>query len=66
MAKRQTVEQSFTSMAANMAVSPETAEPPDKPIILLKRIGRTTYQVAVHFSATRKETMRQNIPSDSE
>ena len=50
-------ERAFAEMASNNAITPETATPPDKPVIMLKRIGTTTYQVAVHFSTTSKETI---------
>ena len=32
-----------------------------RPVTMLKRIGSTTYEVAVHFSATSKETMNDKI-----
>ena len=54
-------EQLFTEIASNNAVPPEKISPPDKPIIMMKRIGSTTYQVAVHFSETSHETMSDKI-----
>lgn len=33
----------------------------DKPLLLTKRIGSTTYKVSVHFSQTSKETMGDKI-----
>ena len=33
----------------------------DKPLLLTKRIGFTTYKVSVHFSQTSKETMGDKI-----
>ena len=50
-------ERAFAEMATAAGITPETATPPDKPVIMLKRIGTTTYQVAVHFSTTSKETI---------
>ena len=32
-----------------------------EPVILLKRIGSTTYKVSVRFSETSKETMQDKI-----
>ena len=34
---------------------------PTGPVIMLKRIGSTTYEVAIHFSATSKETVTDKI-----
>ena len=56
-----TPEQLFTEITANNAVTPEAVSLPDKPIIMLKRIGSTTYQVAVHFSRTNRETMNDKV-----
>ena len=56
-----TPEQLFTEITANNAVAPEAVSPPDKPVIMLKRIGSTTYQVAVHFSTTSHETMNDKV-----
>ena len=53
-------EQLFTEIATNNAVPPEKISP-DKPVIMMKRIGSTTYQVAVHFSETSHETMSDKI-----
>jgi hypothetical protein len=39
----------------------EVKTPPTSPRILTKRIGGTTFQVAVHFSTTSKETMSDKI-----
>ena len=33
----------------------------DKPLLLTKRIGSTTYKVSVHFSQTSKEPMGDKI-----
>jgi len=33
----------------------------DEPLILLKRIGSTTFKVSVHFSKTSKETMEDKV-----
>jgi hypothetical protein len=54
-------EQIFTELAAKTACEPETAAPPDKPVIMLKRIGGTTYEVAVHFSKTSRENISGKI-----
>ena len=56
-----TPEQLFADIAVNHATPPETVSPPDKPVIMLKRIGSTTYQVAVHFSKTSSETMNDKV-----
>ena len=56
-----TPEQLFIDITANDAVNPETISPPDQPVIMLKRIGSTTYQVAVHFSETSRETMNDKV-----
>ena len=61
MNKHLTSEQSFAEIAAHAAVIPETASQTDKPVIMLKRIGSTTYQVAVHFSKTSSENMNDKI-----
>ena len=34
---------------------------PDKPTVMQKRIGSTTYQVSVHFSKTSTETIGDKI-----
>ena len=54
-------EQLFNEIAINTAVPPEKISPPDKPVIMMKHIGSTTYQVAVHFSKTSHETMSDKI-----
>jgi hypothetical protein len=59
--KNLTAEQQFTDTAAVNVPAPETVTPPDKPATMLKRIGGTTYQVAVYFSKTSKETMNDKI-----
>ena len=56
-----TPEQLFMDITANNAVDPEIISPPDKPVIMLKRIGSTTYQVMVHFSQTSGETMNDKV-----
>ena len=56
-----TPEQLFADIAVTNAAPPETVSPPDKPVIMLKRIGSTTYQVAVHFSKTSHETMNDKV-----
>jgi hypothetical protein len=66
-----TAEQTFSALAATQVAwpsstrsvrpgtgaTPETATPQDKPVIMLKRIGTTTYQVSVFTSNTSKETI---------
>jgi len=59
--KNNTPEQSFSEIAAFSAVSPDKSTPPDKPVIMLRRIGSTTYKIAVHFSQTSKETVSDKI-----
>ena len=39
----------------------ETTATKDKAPDLVKRIGKTTYRVRVHFSTTSKETMSDKI-----
>jgi len=56
-----TPEQTFSAMAANTGTSPETATPQDKPVVMLKRIGTTIYQVSVFTSGTSKETISDKI-----
>jgi len=57
---RQT-EKSFSEITAVNTVSPENITPPDKPVVMLKRIGSTTYKINIHFSKTSKETMHDKI-----
>ena len=40
-----------------ISIAPEEPKQPD----LVKRIGKTTYKVNVHFSTTSKETMSDKI-----
>ena len=54
-------EQSFTHRAETTVLTPESTSRPDKPVILLKRIGNTTFKIAVHFSQTSNETMSDKI-----
>jgi len=54
-------EQSFSAIAAGNAANPEAVSPPDEPVYMLKRIGTTTYKVAVHFSSGTKETANDKI-----
>ena len=61
MNKNLSAEQSFSAIAADVAANPETAAPPDEPVYMLKRIGTTTYKVAVHFSSDTKETANDKI-----
>lgn len=39
----------------------KTPNAPARPVTMLKRIGSTTYEVAIHFSATSKETVNDKI-----
>jgi hypothetical protein len=56
-----TPEQTFYAMAAITGATPETATPPDKPVIMLKRIGTTIYQVSVFTSNTSRETINDKV-----
>ena len=44
----------------NMNISEEALEPNGQ-AALVKRIGKTTYRVRVHFSTTNHETMNDKI-----
>lgn len=61
MKKKSEAEQAFTKIATSRAATPETMTPPDKPVYMLKRIGSTTYKVAVHFRTDTKETAGDKI-----
>ncbi|MGL5514512.1 MAG: transposon-encoded TnpW family protein [Sporomusa sp.] len=61
MSKNLSAEKSFSAIAANMAANPEATAPPNQPVYMLKRIGSTTYKVAVHFSSDTKETASDKI-----
>ncbi|MDL2232384.1 transposon-encoded TnpW family protein [Ruminococcaceae bacterium OttesenSCG-928-L11] len=41
--------------------TPHAAAGQSQPTVMLKRIGSTTYRVAVHFSQTGSETMNDKI-----
>ena len=56
-----TPEQTFTAMAAITGTTPEAATPPDKPVVMLKRIGTTVYQVSVYTSNTSRETLTDKV-----
>ena len=56
-----TPEQTFSAMATATGTTPETATPPDKPVVMLKRIGTTVYQVSVFTSTTSKETISDKV-----
>ena len=56
-----TPEQTFTAMASTTGTSPETATQQDKPVVMLKRIGTTVYQVSVFTSSTSKETISDKV-----
>ena len=56
-----TPEQTFSAMAATTGTTPETATLPDKPVIMLKRIGSTIYQVSVFTSNTSRETISDKV-----
>ncbi len=51
--------------AINNAATPERVVPlvsqEDERPTLLKKIGKTTYRVTIHFSATSRETMSDKI-----
>ena len=49
-----------TNCAATAATSPLTAQGTQQPV-MVKRIGKTTYRVKLHFSETSKETMTDKI-----
>lgn len=61
MKKNLSAEQAFQEIAASIATAPEAVTPPDKPVYMLKRIGSTTYKVAVHFSTDTNETAGDKI-----
>ena len=61
MNKNPNAEQSFTEIAAGRATSPEVVSPPDMPVYMLKRIGSTTYKVAVHFNQSTTQTANDKI-----
>jgi hypothetical protein len=54
-------EQLFSELAASVGTTPETAASPDKPVVMLKRIGTTTYQVSVFVSNTSRETISDKV-----
>ena len=41
--------------------TPATASPLAAPPVMIKKIGKTTYRVKIHFSETSKETMSDKI-----
>ena len=47
--------------AEDNAAKKQGGETQAEPHVLLKRIGSTTYRVAVHFSADSKETLENKI-----
>lgn len=61
MKKNLSAEQAFQEIAVSKAAVPESVTPPDKPVYMLKRIGTTTYKVAVHFSTNTNETAGDKI-----
>jgi hypothetical protein len=61
MKKKQSAERTFSAMAAVMAANPKTGAPPNKLVYMLKRIGSTTYKVAVHFPPDAEETAADKI-----
>ena len=65
-AQTPTAGQTFSNIATSTTPAPkspilETLPSPDKPITMLKRIGITTYQIAVHFSNTSRETISDKV-----
>lgn len=61
MKKKLSAEQTFSAIAADVAANPKTGTPPNKPVYMLKRLGSTTYRVAVHFNPDAKETAGDKI-----
>lgn len=61
MEKKQSTERTFSGIAADLAANPKTGASPNKPVYMLKRIGSTTYKVAVHFDPDAKETAADKI-----
>ena len=49
-----------TNRTATAAASPLTAKEAPQPV-MIKKIGKTTYCVKIHFSETSKETMSDKI-----
>ena len=49
-----------TNRTATAAASPLTAKEAPQPV-MIKKIGKTTYRVKIHFSETSKETMSDKI-----
>jgi len=45
----------------DIAAIPELVSLPNKPIMIIKRIGSTTYRLTVHFSRTSQETFSDKI-----
>lgn len=48
-------------IAPNMTAAASTGAKPENAPALVKKIGKTTYVVRVHFSETSKETMSDKI-----
>ena len=49
-----------TNISAADSVSPLPVQEDERPA-LVKKIGKTTYRVTIHFSATNSETMSDKI-----
>ena len=49
-----------TTRTTTTTASPLTAQGTQQPV-MVKRIGKTTYRVKLHFSETSKETMTDKI-----
>ena len=60
MSNEQTTINTSTTAADTGSASPITAPEAERPA-LVKKIGKTTYKVRVHFSTTRTETMSDKI-----
>jgi len=45
----------------DIAAAPKPGSLPNKPMMIIKRIGSTTYRVSVHFSRTGQETFSDKI-----
>ena len=51
----------MTTTAETSAAATSCNQAASEPVMLRKRIGSTTYTVAVHFSNTSKETIEDKI-----
>ena len=51
----------MTTTAVKSAARTRSGNANVEPVMMQKRIGSTTYVVAVHFSQTSKETMQDKV-----